>query len=136
MLNSESSLKYTYGWKIIRETGNIDVTADIIKPYYQTSTLKMHLDNNIIEPNNYYTITFEVKGDTRYYTGMNSNLTSRIFFGIPPKAGKCQVDLQNGYAIITQFTFNASGWTDSKGIKQYNFYYSFDDGDIFIPIFS
>jgi hypothetical protein len=136
VLNNEPASQYTFGWTIIRENGNIDVTNDVIKTYYQTSILKVHLDNKIIEANNYYNVTFYVKGNSRYYKSMQATKSIRIFFGIPPTPGKCAVDVSSGYATITPFTFNASGWTDTRGIKQYNFYYSFDNGDIYVPLYS
>jgi hypothetical protein len=48
MLNGEPSTTYNYTWKVIREIGNIDITGDVIKTYYNTSLLKVHLDPNVL----------------------------------------------------------------------------------------
>ncbi len=34
MYNNEPNNTYTYGWKVIRINGNIDITEDVIKTYY------------------------------------------------------------------------------------------------------
>ena len=39
-----------------------------------------------------------------------------------------------GYATSTTFTVTTSGWVDAVGIAEYNFYYSFDSGDTYLPI--
>jgi hypothetical protein len=39
-----------------------------------------------------------------------------------------------GYATLTEFTITASNWTDPLGIAEYRFYYSYDSGNIYIPI--
>jgi hypothetical protein len=58
----------------------------------------------------------------------------RYYFGLPPNPGLCQSNKSFGIASITNFVFTAPGWSDSTGIRSYNFYFSFDDGNIFIPL--
>jgi len=48
MLNNEPSNTYTYGWRIIRLTGDVDISSDVVKTYYKTDIREMHLDNNVI----------------------------------------------------------------------------------------
>ena len=101
--NNESSDTYTYGWKIIRYNGLVDISIDAVKPYYQTDIRKMHLDNNVIQPNNYYNITFFVKGDSTYYKGLYSELTHNIYVGMVPKNGKCSLSPLSGISTVTPF---------------------------------
>ena len=62
VLNDEPRSTYSYGWIIKKLNSDIDIAQDAAKPYANTDVLRVHLDNNIIEPNNYYNITFYVKG--------------------------------------------------------------------------
>lgn len=50
------------------------------------------MDNNIIQPNNYYNITFFVKGKDTFYNGMLGSMYNVIYIGIPPRKGKCIVN--------------------------------------------
>jgi hypothetical protein len=34
MLNNETSKDYTYGWRVIKIEGDIDISSDVVKPYY------------------------------------------------------------------------------------------------------
>ena len=63
VLNQEPSNSYSYGWIISKLNSNVNLAGDAAKPYYGTDITRVHLDNNIIEPNNYYNITFFVKGN-------------------------------------------------------------------------
>ena len=94
----------------------------------------MHLDNNIIEPNNYYNITFYVKGYERYYNGMIGSMFNVIYIGIPPKGGKCSIKPAQGIAAVTQFQISTQSWQDVDGIAEYQFLYSLDHGDSYVPI--
>jgi hypothetical protein len=38
------------------------------------------------------------------------------------------------FADETKVTLSVANWFDSDGIYEYNFYYSYDDGDIFVPL--
>ena len=134
MIYNEKSTTFTLGWKVIREKGKIDITEDVIKSYYNTSLLKVHLDRNVLEPNNYYKIIFFVKGNDTFYRGMYQERVHRVLLGLPPKPGRCISNLAFGFADLTNFVFSAPDWTDSNLLKSYNFYFSFDDGEIFIPI--
>ena len=71
---------------------------------------RVHLDNNIIEPNNYYNITFFVKGNERFYNGMIGSMFNVIYIGIPPKGGKCFIQPSQGIAAVTQFKISTYGW--------------------------
>ena len=62
------------------------------KPYANTDILLVHLDNNIIVPNNYYNITFYVQGNQSIYNGMFGSMYNVIYIGIPPKGGACMAD--------------------------------------------
>ncbi len=57
-----------------------------------------------------------------------------MYLGTAPKNGLCAVTPTVGYAEITEFRMAQAGWTDVNPITAYNFYYSFDGGNIFIPI--
>jgi hypothetical protein len=70
----------------------MDLAKDAAKPYYATDITRVHLDNNIIQPNFYYNITFYVKGKDAYYNGMRGSTFNVIFIGIPPKNGKCIIN--------------------------------------------
>jgi hypothetical protein len=65
---------------------------------------------------------------------MSTALTHRIYVGIPPKAGLCTSDNTLGIATVTDFIFSATSWTSSNTIIAYNFYFSVDGGNIYIPI--
>ncbi len=39
-----------------------------------------------------------------------------------------------GVANATVFTFESSNWIDPDGIQSYYFFYSFNDGDTYIPL--
>lgn len=94
----------------------------------------MHLDNNIIEPNNYYNITFFVKGNDTFYNGMLGVMFNVIYIGIPPKGGVCFASPPQGIASITEFTFSTGNWIDPDGIAEYHFSYSLDNGVTYLPI--
>jgi len=69
----------------------MDISKDATKRYANEDVTRVHLDNNIIEPNNYYNITFYVKGDDTVYYGMIGSMFNVIYIGIPPKGGVCSV---------------------------------------------
>jgi hypothetical protein len=110
------------------------LAKDAAKPYFGTDITRVHLDNNIIEPNNYYNITFFVKGLNAFYNGMLGSMFNVIYIGIPPKNGKCFISPGQGIATVTLFKISTSGWVDIDGIAEYSFYYSYDNGETFIPI--
>ncbi len=89
VLNEEARETYEYGWSIQKLNSNVDLAMDAAKRYFGTDITRVHLDNNIIEPNNYYNITFFVKGLNTYYYGMLGSMYNVIYIGIPPKNGKC-----------------------------------------------
>jgi hypothetical protein len=60
VLNDEPRETYSYGWIISKLNSNVDLAGDAAKPYYGTDITRVHIDNNIIEPNFYYNITFYV----------------------------------------------------------------------------
>ncbi len=112
----------------------MDLAKDAAKPYYDTDITRVHLDNNILEPNKYYNITFFVKGGDKFYNGMIGSMFNVIYIGIPPKNGKCIISPPQGIAGVTSFRISTNGWVDVDGIAEYAFYYSFDSGKTFIPI--
>ena len=89
VLNAENRATYSYGWIISKLNTNVDLAKDAAKPYFNTDITRVHLDNNILEPNFYYNITFYVKGSDTYYNGMIGSMYNVIYIGIPPKNGKC-----------------------------------------------
>jgi hypothetical protein len=36
-MNKEPESYYKIGWKVIRETGNLDVSNDVVKSYFNTT---------------------------------------------------------------------------------------------------
>ena len=64
MYNSEPRNTYSYGWKIIRLDGSIDISEDVVKPYFETDILRVHFENYD------YNVTFFVKGLDQFYKGM------------------------------------------------------------------
>ena len=91
VLNGENKTTYTYGWIISKLSSDVDLAKDAAKPYFDTDVTRVHLDNNILEPNNYYNITFYVKGNDAYYNGMRASMYNIIYIGIPPKNGRCSI---------------------------------------------
>ena len=68
------------------------------------------------------------------YINFEASTVHRIYIGIPPTPGECNSDKYVGDADKDFFKISADGWTDSDGISEYNFFFSFDGGDIYIPI--
>jgi len=101
VLNQEPRETYDYGWIISKLNSNIDLAKDATKPYFGTDITRVHLDNNILEPNNYYNITFFVKGKNTFYNGMLGSMYNVIYIGIPPKNGKCSISPGQGIATVT-----------------------------------
>eukprot|EP00347_Sterkiella_histriomuscorum_P014233 403361664 len=134
MLNNEINTTYEYGWKIVRQDGNVDITNDAFKTYYQTDIRKVHLDNNIVQANNYYIISFYVRGLDQFYKGMYSEMKTTIYLGTPPKNGKCQISPIIGIATITKFQIQQTNWIDLEPIDAYDFFYSMDGGEVFLPL--
>ncbi|CDW84369.1 neurohypophysial n-terminal domain containing protein [Stylonychia lemnae] len=134
MLNDENIKMYNYGWKVIKNNGQIDISVDAVKQYYQTSLKKVRLDNNIIRPNNWYTITFYVSGNDSFVKGMYSHITHQIYIGMPPRGGKCQISPLIGIAQVTQFSIKQMQWVDEEPLYRYDYFYSTDGGQIYIPI--
>ena len=79
----------------------MDISSDVIKTYYNTSMLKVHLDVNVLEVDNWYFVTFYVEGLTQYYVRMVSSKTVKIYFGGLPRSGSCASNLNLGYATLT-----------------------------------
>jgi hypothetical protein len=50
-LNDENTATYTYGWIVTKLNDNVNVAGDAAKPYFGTDITRVHLDNNIIQPN-------------------------------------------------------------------------------------
>jgi hypothetical protein len=90
--NNESLSTYTYGWIITKLSEDVDLAKDAAKPYFGTDITRVHLDNNIIQPNFYYNVTFYVKGKDTFYNGMLGSMYNVIYIGIPPRNGKCNID--------------------------------------------
>ena len=119
VLNNEPRSTYTYNWIITKLSSPINVAGDAAKRYANTDLLRVHLDNNIIEPNNYYNITFYVKGDESVYNGMIGSMFNVIYIGIPPKNGKCNISPIQGIAQVTDFKIKTFGWVDPDGIAEF-----------------
>jgi hypothetical protein len=113
----------------------MDLASDAAKTYANTDVTRVHLDSNIINPNNYYNITFYVQGNDTFYNGMLGYTFNVIYIGIPPKGGLCSADpMYRGVAGVTTFTISTSSWIDPDGISEYRFLYSLDSGDTYLPI--
>jgi hypothetical protein len=113
----------------------MNLATDAAKEYANTDITRVHLDNNIINPNNYYNITFYVQGGNTYYNGMLGYSFNVIYIGIPPKGGLCIASpMTRGIAAVTTFTFETSSWIDPDGISEYRFAYSLDGGNKYFPI--
>eukprot|EP00347_Sterkiella_histriomuscorum_P005798 403355229 len=134
ILNNEENGTYSLGWLVIDLRRNIDVSGDIVKPYYQNDLSKVHLDKNVIEANRDYKITFYVKGNENFYKGMYTSSSTQIYIGSPPRNGKCIVSPLIGIATLTEFTIQQENWSDEEVIVRYDFSYSIDGGDIYIPM--
>ncbi|CDW75719.1 neurohypophysial n-terminal domain containing protein [Stylonychia lemnae] len=133
MLNSEPNNTFNIGWIITRQKGSLDITYDVIKTYYQTDLTRVHLDSNVLQANNYYTLTFFVKGNDTFYKDLYVTLSHEIYVGIQPRSGKCAVTPLIGIAQVTKFQIKQQNWIDNEPIDRYDFSYSMD-GEIFIPI--
>lgn len=75
-----------------------------------------------------------MEADNSTYDNFNANASVEIYVGASPYGGRCSSSAIEGYANITEFLFSTPDWKDSVGISTYNFYYSYDGGEIFIPI--
>lgn len=91
VLNEEPRETYWYNWIISKLNSNVDIAKDATKSYAGEDILRVHLDNNIIEPNNYYNITFYIKGNNTVYNGMTGSMYNMIYIGIAPKGGSCVI---------------------------------------------
>jgi len=90
--NNEAPATYSYGWIIKKLFGSdVDIAESAVKPNFNTSITRAHLDYNVIEKNHYYNITFYVKGKDRFYSGMLGSLFIIIYIGSGPNGGKCNV---------------------------------------------
>lgn len=118
------------------EGEEVDLAKDAAKPYFGTDITRVHLDNNIIQPNFYYNITFYVKGKDAFYNGMLGSMYNVIYIGIPPRKGKCKIDPPQGIATVTQFAISCIEWVEREGMAEYGHYYSYDDGKTFIPLYN
>lgn len=127
-------MTYNYGWIIQKLSSSLDIAKDATKPYAGEDITRVHLDNNIIEPNNYYNITFYVKGDDSVYNGMIGSIFNVIYIGIPPKGGSCAVAPYQGIAGATEFNIATGNWKDPDGLSEIRFLYSLDGGDTYLPI--
>eukprot|EP00347_Sterkiella_histriomuscorum_P002038 403369714 len=134
MMNNENNETYIFGWYINDMRYNIDVSQDAVKLYYQQDQTRVHLDKNIIQPNRDYNITFYVQGDEQYYNGMQSSISHMIYIGTPPKNGRCKVSPIIGISTITEFTISQQNWLDEEQIQNYEFFYSLDGGDVYLPM--
>lgn len=134
VLNDEPRNTYSYDWIISKLSTDINIAKDATKRYAGEDILRVHLDNNIIEPNNYYNITFYVKGDETVYNGMLGVMFNVIYIGIPPKGGVCSVNPPQGVATVTEFSFQTGSWKDPDGISEFKFLYSLDNGVTFVPV--
>eukprot|EP00347_Sterkiella_histriomuscorum_P014884 403359155 len=132
--NNESSDTYTFGWIIMRVNGNIDITNDVVKTYYQRGIKNIHLDINVLQSNQFYDISFFVQGNNASYNGMYVVKTNNIYIGINPKNGKCLVSPLTGISGVTNFNISQNGWVDQEPIISYDYFYSYDSGKTFIPI--
>ena len=133
VLNGEPRSTYWYNWIISQLNSDLNIASDAAKPYSNTDILRVHLDNNILIPNNYYNITFYVQGNQTVYNGMFGVMYNVIYIGIPPKGGTCTITPNTGLATITEFLIATSGWIDPDGISEFVFSYSFDNGATLIP---
>ena len=61
-------------------------------------------------------------------------MTNFIYIGGAPKNGKCQVKPISGIATVTNFNISQVGWEDQIPITQYEYLYSYDDGQLYLPI--
>lgn len=135
MLNKESNNTYTYSWKVVREDGDVDVSLDIVRTYATIpDKLKVHLDNKVVEENNYYNISLIVSGLDKYYKGLLTSESIRIYIGLPPKNGVCLSNPSIGKANLDTFTLSQPGWTDPTGIESYSFSFSIDNGKTYLPL--
>lgn len=132
VLNEEPRSTYSYGWIITKLSDSVDIAKDATKTYAGTDILRVHLDNNIIEPNNYFNITFYVQGNGTYYNGMIGSMFNVIYIGIPPKGGVCQITPTQGVAGTTEFTIMTGNWKDS--ISEFHFLFSLDGGNSYLPL--
>jgi len=134
-LNGEDNSTYWYGWIISKLGSKMNLASDAAKTYANTDVTRVHLDNNILNPNNYYNITFYVQGNETFYNGMLGYTFNVIYIGIPPKGGLCKADpMSRGVAGVTSFTMSTSSWNDPDGIQEYRFLYSIDGGNSYLPI--
>lgn len=73
--NSENETTFTFGWTVIRLSDGLDISDDAIKTYASSDLTKVHVDNNIVQANYDYSITFWLKGNSSLYNNFYSDLT-------------------------------------------------------------
>jgi hypothetical protein len=124
--NGEPSYSYSIGWEISILSSGVNLAGDAAKPYSDGDLRRVHIDNNIIQSNKYYNITFFVRGNPLYYSGMLGSTFIVIYIGIAPKNGKCDIFPPVGVAGATEYWARTYDWEDNEGISEFRFYYSFD----------
>jgi hypothetical protein len=140
-LNGEEA-DLTFGWKVLQEVYGadglfqefVDLSFDATKTFFDGDVFNVHLDMNIIEPAFYYQISFYAVSAQEYHIGYYSEQTITVYVGTPPTQGSCEVDNTLPYAVFDSVTVTAGNWYDADGISAYNFYFSYDGGDIYIPL--
>lgn len=96
----------------------------MIKSYFdtQTSLVKVHLDRNFLDVNQFYNLTFKAAAtNSTRYVNMQGGNGIQIYIGNPPSGGKCVSDKLKGKPLQTVFNLSAPDWTDENGIQEYSF---------------
>lgn len=96
------------------------------------------MDSNIIEPETHYLVSYYIEGNSDNIVGLYAEDTIRIYIGSAPETGSCEATYDEAVTLVfadeTTVTLSVSDWHDEDGIFEFNFYFSYDGGDIFVPL--
>ena len=85
-----------------------------------TTNEYLYIPKNALNENKEYQVLLDVKIETR---NVSFESSYKFITNSPPHGGNCSVDPPNGFADITLFIFNCTGWTDDQeGILDYHLY--------------
>ena len=87
--NGEDAADFTYGWTMFRSSDSLDITIDGLRHFYETDIRKMHVDNNVLEINNYYDLTFTITALNTDVKFFYASKTIQIYIGVAPENGDC-----------------------------------------------
>jgi len=96
--------------------------------------MKVHFDMNIIEQEFNYIVSFTIESATSNYVGLLAQDSITVYVGSAPIQGSCDTDKDFALAIFDIVNISVDNWTDKDGIGRYDYSFSYDGGNIYVPI--